>query len=82
MCLVFLVNFLLYGGQLIALAPRIQLYESIICQDYSSGDTVEGAAAAAANTSAPRCKAADVQAELAFVLGIEEFLTVFLSMHR
>jgi hypothetical protein len=73
--LVFLVNFLLQGGQLIAVAPRVQIYESILCEDFSSRNIGE-----AVPIVGDRCKDADVQAELAFILGMEEFLTVFLSM--
>lgn len=70
-----MVNFFLYTGQSTVLAPRIQIYESIICRDYASRDLP-----AAALPGVGRCKEQDVQAELAFVLGIEEFLGVFLSM--
>ncbi|KAF7514818.1 hypothetical protein G7054_g14972 [Neopestalotiopsis clavispora] len=73
--LVFVVNFFLYTGQSTVLAPRIQIYESIICRDYASRDLP-----AAALPGVGRCKEQDVQAELAFVLGIEEFLGVFLSI--
>lgn len=74
-CLVFLINFLFFTGQMLALAPRMQIYESIICRDYSSRDVSK------APLDAGRCKDTDVQSELAFVLGIEELLTVFLSKH-
>ncbi|KAL2015581.1 hypothetical protein VTK56DRAFT_5214 [Thermocarpiscus australiensis] len=74
LCLIFSLNILLYSGQMMALAPRMQMYEDIVCGDFSSRDGVAGA------LGGGRCKDADVQAELAFVLGMEEFLTVFLSV--
>lgn len=71
---VFLLNFLLFCGQAMVLAPRVQIYEGIICDKFSSEH---------GNKDAPgdwSCKDTAVQAELAFVLGIEELLTVLLSI--
>ncbi|KAH8696757.1 major facilitator superfamily domain-containing protein [Talaromyces proteolyticus] len=73
--LVFLINFLLQGSLFIVLAPRMQIYESILCQYHAPGNIGE-----VVPMNGDRCKDLDVQAELAFILGMEEFLTVFLSV--
>ncbi|KAL2183079.1 MFS general substrate transporter [Thermothelomyces heterothallicus CBS 203.75] len=80
--LVFALNMLLYSGQTMALAPRMQMYEEIVCRDFSSRDGGGGGGTGPLPLApgSGRCKDADVQAEVAFVLGMEEFLTVFLSV--
>lgn len=77
---IFCLNFLLFCGQAMTLAPRVQIYEDIICEKLPSRPLVTGTPLLAISDA--RCKDADIQAELAFVLGMEELLTVFLSIYE
>lgn len=66
--LVYLTSFLFLFGETLQPAPRIAIYESIVCQQYY------------ASPGPHDCKIADVQQELAFLGGIERLSIIIPSI--
>ena len=69
--LVYLTSFLFLFGETLQPAPRIAIYESIVCQQYYGKEPGNGEAA---------CKIAPVQQELAFLGGMERLSVVVPSI--
>ena len=66
--LVYLTSFLFLFGETLQPAPRIAIYEAIVCQQYY------------ASAGPHDCKIAPVQQELAFLSGIERFSIIIPSI--
>jgi MFS family permease len=69
--LVYVTSFLFLFGESIQLAPRIAIYESIVCKQYYAGSRQNGPL---------DCKIPPVQQELAFLSGIERLSIIVPSI--
>ncbi|MCJ1246320.1 hypothetical protein MMC30_003526 [Trapelia coarctata] len=72
--LLYAITICLYLAEYIALAPRTEIYESVICRNRHPDITINGAFTGSATWYENKCKGREVQQELALLQGTERLL--------